>query len=311
MTNKKNKYVIPVAILIIILLSLAALFKNRISQSRYYRSLHDKVDFVINTKDVSIPEDALSLSVYDINNKEYLYFEGAGQGPTAASLSKLFVIDYAMTKIKLDDIIEVNKEVLDLVPDGSSLADIKSGQYTAKEILEAMLVPSGNDAANALAYNIGKKDLGDGYRAKDYVDFFVKNLQQWLITEGYTHTDLFDPSGFSTQDFTNLDDVNKVTLKLLDYDFVKECIGESNFTINTNQGDFTWKNTNELLDKNSLYYHENIKGVKTGTMADSYNIIALYEKNNRRYLITCLAAKSNKDRYQVVHAAIKSIIESN
>ena len=147
------------AILIIILLTLAALFKNRISQSRYYRSLYDKVDFVINTKDVSIPEDALSLSVYDINNKEYLCVEGGGQLPSVANLSKLFVIDYAMTKIKLDDIIEVNKEVLDLVPDGSSLADLKSGQYTAKEIMEAMLVPSSNDAAFALAYNIGKKIL--------------------------------------------------------------------------------------------------------------------------------------------------------
>ena len=216
-----------------------------------------------------------------------------------------------MTKINLNDTFEINDDLLKLVPEGSSLANLKSGKYTAKQIMQAMLVPSGNDAAYALAYNIGKNDLGDGYSPKEYVEYFVKNLEEYLKNNGYKDTDLFDPSGFSFQAYTNLKDVNRVTLKLIDYDFIKECIVESTFTIKTKQGDFTWKNTNEFLDKHSIYYNENIKGVKTGTMASSYNLIALYEKNGKRYLITCLAAKSNKDRYQAVQAAINSIIEKN
>ena len=46
-------------------------------------------------------------------------------------------------------------------------------------------------------------------------------------------------------------------------------------------------------------------------MADSYSIIALYEKDDKRYLISCLAAKSNKDRYKVIHGAIDEFIEKN
>ena len=310
--NKRKITLIVGAMLLVIFLGIFGIFKNRIFQSRVYRSLlHDKIDFIVNTKDIKVPEDALSFSVYDIDKGEYLFFEGGNQFPSVASLSKLFVIDYAMTKVNLDDTLEVNDELLKLVPEGSSLANLKSGEYTAKQIMQAMLVPSGNDAAYALAYNIGKNDLGDGHSAKEYVEYFVKNLEKHVKNNGYNDTDLFDPSGFSFQAYTNLKDVNKVTLKLIDYDFVKECIGESLFTIKTAQGNFTWKNTNELLDKDSLYYNENIKGVKTGTMASSYNIIALYEKNDKRYLITCLAAKSNKDRYQAVHAAIKTIIEKN
>lgn len=79
--------------------------------------------------------------------------------PSVASLSKLFAIDYAMTKVKLDDKVEISDELLSLVPEGSSLANLRSGEYTAKQIIQAMLVPSGNDAAYALAYNIGKKSL--------------------------------------------------------------------------------------------------------------------------------------------------------
>lgn len=38
------------------------------------------------------------------------------------------------------------------------------------------------------------------------------------------------------------------------------------------------ENTNEFLDENSPYYNANVKGMKTGTMASSYNIVVLYEK---------------------------------
>lgn len=49
---------------------------------------------------------------------------------------------------------------------------------------------------------------------------------------------------------THLDDINRVALKLLDYDFVKECVGKSTFSIQTPRGEITWKNTNEFLDNN-------------------------------------------------------------
>lgn len=309
--NKGKKFLTRGLILILILFGIFSLFKNKILESRLYKSLSDKVDFIVNTRDVKVPEDALAFSVYDLDEEKYLFYEGGKQLPSVASLAKLFAIDYAMTKVKLDDKVEISDELLSLVPEGSSLADLRSGEYTVKQIIQAMLVPSGNDAAYALAYNIGKKELGDGYSTKEYVEYFVKNLKDYLEKEGYTNTDLFDPSGFSTQAYTDLDDINRVALKLLDYDFVRECVGESSFTIDTIQGDFTWKNTNEFLDRGSLYYNKYIKGLKTGTMAESYNLLALYEKDGKRYLITCLAAKSDKDRYQAVQAAINTIIEKN
>ena len=208
------------------------------------------------------------------------------------------------------DIVEVNQEVLELVPAGSSLANLYAGEYTVKQIMEAMLVPSGNDAAYALAYHIAKNELGEGYTATEYIDYFMTELSEYLIEAGYSKTNLYnDPSGASMQADSHLDDINRVALKLLNYDFVKECIGKSEFSIQTPQGEFTWKNTNEFLDENSPYYNANVKGMKTGTMASSYNIVVLYEKDGKAYLITCLAAHSNEGRYKAVQSAINTIIE--
>ena len=94
--------------------------------------MYKKIDFQLSTNELNIPQDALSFSVYDIEQGEYLFYEGDSQLPTVASLAKLFVIDYALTKVNLEDVIEVNQEVLDLVPAGSSLANLKSWEVHSK-----------------------------------------------------------------------------------------------------------------------------------------------------------------------------------
>ncbi len=309
--RKCKKIIIAfVIVLFIAFVAVIGLHKTGIYRFDFLKNIYKKIDFQLNTNELNIPQDALSFSVYDIEQEKYLFYEGDSQLPTVASLAKLFVIDYALKKVDLDDVVEVNQEVLELVPVGSSLANLKAGQYTVKQIMEAMLIPSGNDAAYALAYHIAKNELGEGYTVTEYIDYFMTELREYLIEEGYSKTNLYnDPSGASMQADTHLDDINHVALKLLNYDFVRECIGESSFSIQTPQGEFTWKNTNEFLDKNSPYYNTNVKGMKTGTMASSYSIVVLYEKDEKKYLITCLAALSNEGRYKAVQSAINTIIK--
>ena len=308
--RKCKKIIAFVTVLFIAFVAVIGLHKTGIYRFDFFKDIYKKIDFQLNTNELNIPQDALSFYVYDIEQEKYLFYEGDSQLPTVASLAKLFVIDYALKKVDLDDVVEVNQEVLELVPVGSSLANLKAGQYTVKQIMEAMLVPSGNDAAYALAYHIAKNELGEGYTVTEYIDYFMTELREYLIEEGYSKTNLYnDPSGASMQADTHLDDINHVALKLLNYDFVRECIGESSFSIQTPQGEFTWKNTNEFLDKNSPYYNTNVKGMKTGTMASSYSIVVLYEKDEKKYLITCLAALSNEGRYKAVQSAINTIIK--
>ena len=286
--RKCKKIIIAfVTVLFIAFVAVIGLHKTGIYRFDFLKDIYKKIDFQLSTNELNIPQDALSFSVYDIEQEDYLFYEGDSQLPTVA-----------------------NQEVLELVPAGSSLANLYAGEYTVKQIMEAMLVPSGNDAAYALAYHIAKNELGEGYTATEYIDYFMTELSEYLIEAGYSKTNLYnDPSGASMQADSHLDDINRVALKLLNYDFVKECIGKSEFSIQTPQGEFTWKNTNEFLDENSPYYNANVKGMKTGTMASSYNIVVLYEKDGKAYLITCLAAHSNEGRYKAVQSAINTIIE--
>ncbi len=198
--NRKYKKIkiimVFTTVLLIAFVAVVGLYKTGIYRFDFFKDVYKKIDFQLSTNELNIPQDALSFSVYDIEQGEYLFYEGDSQLPTVASLAKLFVIDYALTKVNLEDVIEVNQEVLDLVPAGSSLANLKVGKYTVKEIMEAMLVPSGNDAAYSLAYYIAKNELGEGYTATEYINYFMTELSEYLIEEGYSKTNLYnDPSG--------------------------------------------------------------------------------------------------------------------
>ena len=96
--------------------------------------------------------------------------------------------------------------------------------------MEAMLVPSGNDAAYALAYHIAKNELGEGYTATEYIDYFMTELSEYLIEAGYSKTNLYnDPSGASMQADSHLDDINRVALKLLNTILLKNVLEKANF----------------------------------------------------------------------------------
>lgn len=106
--NKRNTLLIVCVMVFAMLFVIFGLLRNRIFQSSIVRSVSDKIDFIVNTKQLKIPDDALAFSVYDMDANTYLFYEGAGQEPTVASLSKLFAIDYALNKVKLDDVFEAN-----------------------------------------------------------------------------------------------------------------------------------------------------------------------------------------------------------
>lgn len=189
--RKCKKIIIAfVTVLFIAFVAVIGLHKTGIYRFDFLKDIYKKIDFQLSTNELNIPQDALSFSVYDIEQEEYLFYEGDSQLPTVASLAKLFAIDYALGKVDLEDIVEVNQEVLELVPAGSSLANLYAGEYTVKQIMEAMLVPSGNDAAYVLAYHIAKNELGEGYTATEYIDYFMTELSEYLIEAGYSKTNL-------------------------------------------------------------------------------------------------------------------------
>ena len=130
--------------------------------------------------------------------------------------------------------------------------------------------------------------------------------------KGYSNTILYDPSGYDIDALTNVLDLNAVVNQLLEYQWFRDIVSQSSYIATLPDGSTqTWKNTNTFLDPNSEYYNENVIGVKTGSLSDDYNLVVLYKKYNKEFLICSLGSQSDSSRYDDVTYILHTIDESD
>lgn len=307
--RKKIKPLILIFLFILIIFFTLLCFKRRINPFK------ETKDFIVShirgTYKIK-GYKAKSLIVVDRDTDDIFISKKEKEKELPASLSKLFVIDYASHILDLDEKIKVKNDVLELAKKGSSLANLSTKTYSVHNIYAAMLVPSGNDAAYVLANYIGGKLNKKAKTKEARIDVFIKSLNNYLQKNGYKDTVINEPSGFDLDSTTTVLDLKKCVDILLKHDWFREIVSKSLYTAELPDGTFqTWKNTNVFLDKSSKHYNHGVIGIKTGSLNKEYNMVVLYKKNNREFLICSLGSTTNDLRYEDVEYVIESIDNSS
>ena len=241
---------------------------------------------------------AKNYMVVDMKTGKKVIAKGEKERIKPASLTKLFSLMVANKVIGPDEIVIARKEAMDMVKPGSSMANIVPGKYYAKNIYHGIIAPSGNDTMYVLADHLGGKINKDMTKATDRVREYRKFLMEHLENNGIKNTKLVDVTGYSDDNYTNLDDVSKVVKNLLKLDWFRELSATSMVTTKTPSGKtLSLLNTNKFLDKQSSYYNPKITGVKTGSLDNYYNMGCLYKNNKSTYLILIAGSASDHFRY--------------
>ena len=205
--------------------------------------------------------NAKSLILLDRSNDSVFISKNENEQQIPASLSKLFVIEYAAEISDLDSIVTARQEAIALTKPGSSVAGIKPKDYFLHNLFAAMLIPSGNDAAYVVADYCGGLLSPQAGTSRERVEIFMKSLNGHLEKNGYQGTVLQDPSGFDLHALTTVKDLKLVLDRLLEYSWFRDIIAQSSYTTALPDGSTqTWKNTNAFLDPVSEYYNENVIG---------------------------------------------------
>lgn len=177
------------------------------------------------------------------------------------------MIEYAATFTELDDVVDVRQEAVSKIKPESSVANIEPRKYYIHNLYEAMLVPSGNDAAYALADYCGGILAPEKTTAEERIEVFMGMLNKYLQEQGYNDTILYDPSGYDMSALTTVIDLKTVAERLLEKAWFRDIVCQSSYTATLPDGKTqNWKNTNVFLDATSEYYNENVIGVKTGSL---------------------------------------------
>ena len=111
---------------------------------------------------------------------------------------------------------------------------------------------------------------------------------------------------------TTVSDLKSVSTHLLEKQWFRDIVSKSNYTATLPDGSTqTWRNTNTFLDQTSEYYNENVKGIKTGSLSNDYNLVVLYQQHGKEFLICSLGSQSDSSRYDDVNYILKTIDESD
>jgi D-alanyl-D-alanine carboxypeptidase (penicillin-binding protein 5/6) len=180
----------------------------------------------------------------------------------------------------LDRQITVKQEYRDYVQDnGASTADLQTGdKLTVRQLLHAMLIPSGADAAMALADSYGAGDTQDA-RIADFENQMNAEAQQLGLSG--THFDSFD--GISHGDNrSTARDLAKLGQRAMLQPVFADVVKNTQFkteapAANGHTRYYTWNTTNELLSS-----YDGALGIKTGSGEEAgYSLVFAAERDNR------------------------------
>lgn len=204
-----------------------------------------------------------------------------------ASLTKIFTAMEAVNLAPLDTIITTTED--DMVSSEATVMGFGPGEtFTLEELIYGMLLPSGNDAARAIARSLGAEEGDD---AETAVNRFMDLINQRVQDMGLKNTHLINPDGWGVDGhYSSAADVAAFTAYASHNDFVLQVMGTKTYT--TSNG-YTVTNTNKVLTS-----APSVLGGKTGYDDDAgYCLVQIAQRNDTRIIAVTLDGIAPDDWY--------------
>lgn len=255
----------------------------------------------VDIKNPEIEVSAKAAVLYNAGEGKVLYSKNALTEIQPASTAKLLT---AITAVELsgeNEEFTVGSEI-DLIASDSSRAYLVKGQILSlDQILDALLLPSGNDAAYVIAANLGRKIAGDSnMKPKKAVKTFVKAMNEKADEIGVVHSNFCTPDGYDAKDqYTTAYDMAIIGTKALEYDIILETVKKPRARdILISGEDVSWTNSNRLIKKGSGYYYSYAIGLKTGTSGEAGRCLVSAAKKESHTYVSVVMNASYDGRWQ-------------
>lgn len=251
-----------------------------------------------------------SAFVYNIDTEETTLVGDDTVYP--ASTTKLLSALAALEIMSPDEEVSPGEEVY-MTGEGASSAYIRPGHCLSVEMLiEAMMIPSGNDAAYALAAACGRRLLSnDNADAEESVFRFVDEMNDYAAALGCTDTCFTTPDGLAGEQHRSTpSDMAKIAAAASKNDIIMKYASIASDDVEYASGHTNhWINTNKQLDTSSQFYNENVKGMKTGSLDGYYCLITLYDDGDNSYIIGVFGSPTDVGRYKDVSSILKNLLD--
>ena len=160
----------------------------------------------------------------DVETEKILYEKNADQPMPPASTTKILTALLLLENAPLGEIVTVGEEVGKIGPD-SSVAKLKPrDRLTVGELVYALLLPSGNDAAYTAAVFVGRRISGFEHLPIDKaVASFVELMNKRARELGAVNSNFVVPDGYDTPGHVSTArDLALIALAAMENDFLRQ-----------------------------------------------------------------------------------------
>lgn len=254
------------------------------------------LEAALDIKNPGLDVDAEAAILFDAESKQILFYKNAVQAKFPASTAKLLTSLVALDWCTEEEQVTVGAEVTMIASD-STRAYLRKGQVLSiRNLLEAMLLPSGNDAAYVVAAYVGRKSLNKKKITKEMaIAEFVRLMNEKAASLGVKNSCFKTPDGYDAiGQYTTAYDMGLIGIAAASNDIITEISQlSSSRNIFVSGEDVTWSNTNKLVTRYSGQYYSNAIGLKTGTSTMAGRcLVAAAEKDGKK--VVCVVLDSSQ-----------------
>ncbi len=230
---------------------------------------------------------AESVYISDLNSGSVLYKKNDRALRSPASTTKLLTALVALEAYALDDVLTVT--IKETRTEGNVVGFYTGEELTVLNVLKAMLIPSGNDAAYVLA-----NSYPAGY------DAFIERMNTLAIELGMLGSHFENPAGFDgDMHYTTAYDLAILAREAMKEQVIRDIVKTKELSITDVSGLRTHvlETTNQLLIENSQ-----VVGIKTGTTEKAGQVLVTqYEVGEGGVLVVLMGSQ---DRFSDTSAIV-------
>ena len=236
-----------------------------------------KIATVSGIESLTVSADAVY--ILDLESGSVLYKKNDSVSRAPASTTKLVTALVTVEAFQLDQVLTVTKEATTA---GATTGFYKGEQLTVENILKAMLISSGNDAAYMVANN-----YPGGYEA------FTSRMNTLATEIGMQNSRFENPAGFdAVGHYTTAYDLSVVAREVMKVPVLREIVSTPETVIS----DVSGRQFHRLYTTNQLLIdNPQVVGIKTGTTELAKQVlVSQYETEDRRNILVVLMGSQDR-----------------
>ena len=256
------------------------------------------------SEDISLTTANQKVALFDVDNKDVMYAQKIHEKAYPASITKIMTAILAIKYGDMSEVVTISQNAITL-QEGSQRCGFMAGDMvTMDELFHGLLVYSGNDAANAIAENIGGS-----------VENFVKMMNEEALLIGATNTNFVNAHGLHSDDqYTTVYDIYLMLNEALEYQYFVDVMQLGLYDLNFTRGDERLVRSFESTDRYltgevAAPMGALVLGGKTGTTSEAGACLAILSQNEygEPYISIVLSAPTKAVLYQDMNQLLEKI----